>query len=102
MIALLRIAPDGKATAEAAFHKLGTGINALRLWAEMIQRMYGEPFGPADTMALLKDLAASTSGETVTSAVHTLSEHLPLGDIPAVLDGLPQADLATRAIRRNE
>ena len=102
LIALLRIAPDGKATAEAAFHKLGTGINALRLRAEMIQRMYGEPFGPADIMALLKDLAASTSGETVTSAVHTLSEHLPLGDIPAVLDGLPQADLATRAIRRNE
>ena len=63
LIALLRIAPDGKAAAEAAFHKLGTDINALRLRAEMIRQMYGERFGPANITSLLKDFATSTSGE---------------------------------------
>jgi hypothetical protein len=48
LIALLRIGPEGEAAAGSAFHKLGTDVNALRLRAEMIHRMYGEPFGPAD------------------------------------------------------
>jgi hypothetical protein len=102
LIALLRIGPDGKAAAKASFHKLGADINALGLRAEMIHRMYNEPFGPAEITALLKDLAASASHEAVTGVLYTLSEHMSLGDIPAVLDGLPQANLATRASRRNE
>jgi predicted NACHT family NTPase len=102
LIALLRIGPDGKAAAQTAFHKLGMDIKAVRLRAEMIHRMYGEPHGPADITALLKDLAASTSPEPVTGILHTLSEHMPLGDIPAVLDALPDPNLATRASRPNE
>jgi predicted NACHT family NTPase len=51
LIALLRIGPEGEAAAEAAFHKLGTDVGALRLRAEMIRRMYGRPFGAADITA---------------------------------------------------
>jgi hypothetical protein len=87
LIALLRIGPEGKAAAESAFRQLGTDVNALRLRAEIIHRMYGRPFGPAEITILLKDTAAS-SGRSVTHILHTLSEHMPLDDIPAVLNGL--------------
>jgi hypothetical protein len=67
----------------------------------MIRRMYGEPFGPVDIATLLKSIAES-SGEQVTGSLYTLSEHMPLGDIPALLDGLEPAKRASRATRRNE
>ena len=102
LIALLRIGDDGKAAAGTAFHKLEKGINGLRLRAEMIRRMYGERFGPTDITALLKDLAASTNGEAVTSVLYELPEHMPLADIPVVLEGLPQAAPPTQATRRSE
>jgi hypothetical protein len=102
LIALLRIGPEGRAAVEAAFHKLGTDADALRLRAEIIHRMYGEHFGPADITVLLRDLAASTSGEAVSGILFSLSEHMPLSDIPAVLDGLPQVHRAKRASRLNE
>jgi len=102
LLALLRIGPDGKAAAQVAYQTLGTDVNALRLRAEMLHRMCGNPFGPAAIATLLKDIAASTSAETVTGILYTLSEDMPLADIPAVLDGLQPAQQASRATRRNE
>ena len=102
LIALLRIGPDGEAAAEAAFRRLGgADINSIRLRAEMINRMYGKRFGPADITALLRDLATSTSGQAAIGVLYSLSEHIPLGDIPIVLDALPQCDRTTRAHFRN-
>ncbi len=100
LIALLRIGPEGKAAAESAFHQLGADVSALRLKAEMIHRMYGEPFGPADITMLLTGIADS-SDETVTGVLYALAEHMPLGDIPTVLDGLQPAKHATDANWRN-
>ena len=102
LIALLRIGPDGKAAAVAAFQKLGSKTNGLRLRAEIIHRMCATASEQADIAALLKDLAADTSGEAVTNVLYELSEQMPLGDIPAVLDELPEADLVTRARGQNE
>jgi hypothetical protein len=102
LIALLRIGPDGEAAVALAFHKLGTDTDSLRLRTEIIERMYGERFGPADIIAVLKDVATCTSSEAFTDGLHTFAGHMPLSDIPAVLDGLPLADLATRASHPGE
>jgi hypothetical protein len=101
LIALLRIGPEGEAVAASAFGKLGTDVNALRLRAQMIHRMYGRPFGPPDILMLLKDMRGS-SGETVSGVLYDLSEHLPPGDIALVLDGLEPAEHSYRASRRDE
>src|SRR4029077_14630135 len=101
LIALLRIGPEGEAVAASAFGKLGTDVNALRLRAQMIHRMYGRPFGPPDILMLLKDMRGSR-GETVSGVLYDLSEHLPPGDIALVLDGLEPAEHSYRASRRDE
>jgi hypothetical protein len=101
LIALLRIGPDGEATAGTVFQKLEMEMDGFRLRAEMIHRMYGERFGPADITVLLKDLVANTTGEAITGVLHTLSEHMPLNDIPVVLDKLPKYDQATQKSRRD-
>jgi hypothetical protein len=101
LIALLRIGAEGEAVVESAFHKLGTDVNGLRLRAEMIHLKYGRPLGPAEITILLRDIAAS-GGETVTGVLYTLSDHMPLGDIPTVLDELQPAKHESRASRHNE
>jgi hypothetical protein len=102
LIGLLRIGAEGNAAAVEAFHKLGADMNALRLRAEIIQRMYGEPFGPAEITALLKDVAAAADGSNVTGILYSLSERVPLGDIPTVLDELPYGDSMTKPLHPNE
>jgi hypothetical protein len=100
LIALIRIGPKGRAAAGAAFAQLRTDGNALRLRAEIIHRLYGGSFGPVEVAALLKDLPASTSGDT-TGILYVLTEQMPLADIATVLDGLPPAAQGSRASRRN-
>jgi hypothetical protein len=101
LIALLRIGPDGENVAVSAFHKLGTDDNALRLRAEMIHRMYGRPFGPADISVLLNDTAVG-SGERSVGTLYVLSENMPISDIGTVLDGLKQPSANTaQAIERS-
>ena len=100
--ALLRIGTEGKIAAEAAFRKLGTDTNALRLRAEMLHQMYGAPFGPKDIAVLLTDMAASTHADTVTGILYTLSELVPVADIAAVLGHLKPVPRASRSTRRNE
>jgi hypothetical protein len=102
LIALLRIGPKGRDSANAAFAQLGTDDNGKRLRAEIIHRLYGAPFGPMEVTALLNDLAASTSGDSVTGVLYMLTERMPLADIATVLDGLPPAAQVSRASRRNE
>jgi hypothetical protein len=100
LIALLRIGPEGEAAAEAAFRQLGTDVSALRLRAEMIQRMYGRPFGSADVTTLLNDMGTST-GETLSGVLHVPTEHMPVSDIALVHDNLELARDEHRASHRN-
>jgi hypothetical protein len=102
LIALLRIGAEGKAAAKRAFHKLGADTNALRLRAEIIERMYGESFGPADIVVLLKDVAGNADDFTVTAFLHDLSENMPLDGIPAVLENLPYGESGRRPLRSKE
>jgi predicted NACHT family NTPase len=88
LVALLRIEPGGEAAVEAAFHKLGAEVNDLRLRAEIIHRLYGKPFGPAEVTKLLTGISGSGGGENISGVLWSLPDHMPLGDIPAVLDGL--------------
>jgi hypothetical protein len=102
LIALLRIGTEGKAAAESAFHKLGADSQALRLRAEIIERMYGQPFGPADIAVLLKDVVGSADEFNVTGFLYSLSENMPVADIPAVLNDLPYGVSGTRPLRPKE
>jgi hypothetical protein len=88
LVALLRIEPGGEAAVEAAFHKLGAEVNDLRLRAEIIHRLYGKPFGPAEVTKLLTGISESGGSENISGVVWSLPDHMPPGDIPAVLDGL--------------
>jgi predicted NACHT family NTPase len=101
LTALLRIEPEGIAAVISAFSKLRTDVNALRLRSEIIERMYGRPFDSADITALVKDLAATTSSESFTGILYTLSQHMSVADIPAVLDALKPARVS-RATYRNQ
>jgi predicted NACHT family NTPase len=101
LIALLRLGADGETAAAAAFGNLGVDENALRLRAEMIRRMYGNPFGPAEVLVLLKDMAAD-SGNMAVGTLYFLAESLPIGDIASVLDSLEPAEESYRADHRNQ
>jgi hypothetical protein len=87
-MALLRIEPGGEADVEAAFHKLGTEVNDLRLRAEIIHRLYGRPFGPDEVAKLLTGISESAGSENISGVLWSLPDDMPLDDIPAVLDGL--------------
>jgi predicted NACHT family NTPase len=86
LFALLRLGDDGKAAVIRAFNTgLGMTLNGLRLRAEIIQRLYGEPFGPADVVTLVNE-SQETDGVRGTGMLWTLADKLPLADLPAVLD----------------
>lgn len=56
MFALLRLGEDGKASIINAFEAgLGRKVNGLRLRSEIIQVLYGEPFGGGDVIAVVND-----------------------------------------------
>jgi hypothetical protein len=56
LLVLLRLGADGKAAVVDAFRAgLGKAVNELRLCAEIIQRLYGQPFGPSDVIMLVND-----------------------------------------------
>src|SRR5207245_10167778 len=64
LMALLRLGDDGKARVLHACRTVfGTDLASLRLRAEAIGRLYGDPFGPADVARLMDDIL-STADET--------------------------------------
>ncbi len=88
LAALLRIQPGGEAAVEAAYHNLRGEVNDLRLRAEIIHRLYGKPFGPPEVTKLLAGISESSGGENISGVLWSLPDHMPLADLPAVLDGL--------------
>jgi hypothetical protein len=88
LLALLRLGDDGKAAVIDAFRTgLGVTVDGLRLRAEIIQRLYGDPFGPADVVILINEAMDASVGRT-TGMFWTLADTIPLEDLPAVLDGV--------------
>lgn len=87
LIALLRLGDDGKASVlQVCRTVFGTDKASLRLRAEAIGRLYGDPFGPADVGSLTDDLLSST--DEADSVLWNLSAQVPLADFPAVLDAV--------------
>lgn len=101
LIALLRLGDDGKATVlHACINVFGTGLASLRLRAEAIRRLYGDPFGPTDVAQLMDDILLSTD-EVDVGVLWNLPSRLPLADLPAVLDAIHAPARDTGAERRN-
>jgi hypothetical protein len=101
LIALLRLGDDGKASVlQACRTVFGTDMASLRLRAEAIGRLYGDPFGPADVGRLTDDLLSSTD-EADVGVLWNMSSRLPLTDLPAVLDAIQTPARDARAEHRN-
>jgi predicted NACHT family NTPase len=86
--ALLRLGDAGKtAIRDTCRNALGVSLNDLRLRAQIIGALYGEPFGPADVIALINDLleADETMG---TGMLWNLGDRVPIADLPEILDGI--------------
>src|SRR5262249_42612195 len=59
----------------------------LRLRAEIVQTLYGDPYGPADVIALVNE-SLRADETVVTGSLWTLADNVPVADLPAILDGI--------------
>lgn len=102
LVALLRFGDDGKETVQHAYATVfGRDLDSLRLRAAVITRLYGNPFGPADVVALLNDIITSEH-ELDVGVLWELHSDLPFPDLPAILDAVqPPSDDNHTAHRRN-
>ena len=88
LMALLRLGDDGRACVlHACSAVFGTELASLRLRAEAIGRLYGEPFGPADLARLADDILSSEDDASI-GILWNLPAPLPLSDLPALLDAI--------------
>jgi predicted NACHT family NTPase len=94
--ALLRLGDAGKAAIYNAFQTdLGNTADDLRLRVEIVENFYGDPYGPADIIAIVNE--SLRADETVyTGLFWALADKVPGADIPAILDGIdpPSSDEA--------
>ncbi|RWP65639.1 hypothetical protein [Mesorhizobium sp.] len=87
--ALLRLDDEGKSAIVAAFKtRLGNTANDLRLRAEIIEQLYGNPFGHADVVQLVNDTLHGEEDFLATGTLWVLADSVPLVDLPSVLDGI--------------
>lgn len=101
LIALLRLGEDGNASVlNVCALALGTDLASLRLRAEVIARLYGDPFGPSDVARPTDDVLSSADSVDV-GVLWNLHSLLPLADLPAILNSIeiPVSDVHTG--RRN-
>ena len=88
LAALLRLGDAGKAAIMDVFQtRLARSANDLRLRAEIVERLYGEPFGAADVVVVVNDTLEAQHGNA-TNTLWGLADNMPLADIPDVLDGV--------------
>src|SRR5262249_35427003 len=85
--ALLRMGDNGQASGlHACRAAFGTDLASLRLRAEAIERLYGDPFGPIDVARLMDDILSSA--DEAGGVLWNLPSRLPLADLPALLDAI--------------
>ena len=88
LLALLRLGDAGRGAVIDAFrHSLDSSISGLRLRTEIIQRLYREPFGASDVMAIMNE-ALEADGRSITGVFRPLAIRIPLEDLPEILDGI--------------
>jgi predicted NACHT family NTPase len=88
LAALLRLGDAGKvALCDACQNQLGTTSNDVGLRMKIITALYGRPFGAADVMTLIGDYLGvdDMAGPRL---LWNLSDKLPEGDLPEILDGI--------------
>ncbi|WP_157865963.1 NACHT domain-containing NTPase [Mesorhizobium japonicum] len=87
--ALLRLGEEGKSAIVAAFRtRLGKTANDLRLRAEIIEQLYGNPFGHADVVQLVNDTLQGEEDFLATGTLWVLADSIPVADLPSLLDGI--------------
>jgi hypothetical protein len=57
--ALVKIGADGKKALTRLYPRLGKRVTELRLRTDILVNLYGNPFGPADVIALVDDVWSS-------------------------------------------
>lgn len=89
--ALLRLGPAGKRALRGIYPQLGKSANDIRLRVEALLALYGDPYGATDAIALVNDVfdSADMAGSGTLWALH---DHLPLADLPDILDGIDFPD----------
>lgn len=88
LLALLRLSEEGQNAIVAVFREgLGNSANDLRLRAEIIQRLYGQPFGHDDVTRLVNDTLVAID-TLATGSLWGLADNAPLADLPSILDGV--------------
>lgn len=99
LAALKRLGEPGKAALRNAYPQLSKSANAIRLRAEVILALYGDPYDATDAAALIND--CFESADLVGSgALWALRDNLPLADLPRVLDGVIVPDRARSGFDR--
>jgi hypothetical protein len=91
LAALLRLGPAGKTALRGVYRQLGKSANDIRLRVEALLALYGDPYGATDAIALVNDVFES--GDMAGSGtLWALRDHLPLADLPQILDGIDFPD----------
>jgi predicted NACHT family NTPase len=89
--ALLRLGPEGKTALRGVYPQLSKSANDIRLRVEVLLALYGDPYGATDAITLISDVFESgdLAGSGTLWALH---DHLPLADLPQILDGIDFPD----------
>ena len=91
LAALRRLGPAGNTALRNIYPQLGKSVSDIRLRVEVLLALYGDPFDAADAIALINDVF--DSGDMAGSGtLWALRDHLPLADLPQILDGIDFPD----------
>lgn len=86
--ALMRLGDEGKDAIRTVFAvHLGDSIDDLRLHVAIVQHLYGDPYGPAEIIALIR-ASLTVNSSLLSGTFWFLADSLPLADVPAILDGI--------------
>jgi len=98
--ALVKLGGEGKKALADLYRQLGKRVNELRLRADILRDLYGEPFGSADIPALIDDVWSSPD-ELPGHVLWFVADAIPLSEVPTVLDGIKHRKRTKEIARRN-
>lgn len=87
LAALLRLGDAGKAAVREVFKNQLDGKNDVRLQAEILMALYGEPYGAADVVSLVNN-CLDADDMAGTGLLWMAADKLPSVDLPAILDDI--------------
>jgi predicted NACHT family NTPase len=90
--ALARLGDAGRSAIRSTFDdQLGSSVDDLRLRIEIVQLLYGNPYGPAEVIALLETFNNADEIPGV-GTLWFLADSIPESDLPVILDGIPAVE----------